>query len=307
MLKHTGSFVGLILRLTANSSVLGNVTFKYKYFFNVLLPPIIFSSGYELHQGRFFRHIGTILTFAFAGTFISAVVLAVILYLWTMLRLESIKLTFVDAISVGASLSATDPVTILAIFNTYKVDPKLYTTIFGESILNDAIAIVLFDTAQKYSSFSTEVEEGEVKPGLTPLKLFESFGLFLLVFFGSLVIGLVIGIATSLLLKFTYVRRFAKIESCLVLLIAYASYFFANAVQMSGTLPITFLSSEVRTPRLIACTRHRVSSLLQHLYQTLRIPQHVSSHTAFDQIRLPGSLPTLRKLHLHLPGHLSLY
>lgn len=156
------------------------------------------------------------------------------LYLWALLPIEAMELTFVDAMSVGATLSATDPVTILAIFNTYKVDPKLYTTIFGESILNDAIAIVLFETAQRYSKYSNEVEEGEVHAGLTPLKVFESFGVFLLVFFGSLVIGLVIGIATSLLLKFTYVRRFPKIESCIILLIAYVSYFSANAVYMSG-------------------------------------------------------------------------
>lgn len=223
--------------MTAQQSVLGNVTFKYQFFFNLLLPPIILASGYELHQGRFFRHIGTILTFAFAGTFISALVLGIILYLWALLPFESMRLTFVDAISVGATLSATDPVTILAIFNTYKVDPKLYTTIFGESILNDAIAIVLFETAQRYSQYSSEVEEGEVNPGLTPIKLFESFGVFLLVFSGSLVIGLVIGVATSVLLKFTYIRRFPKIESCIVLLIAYASYFSANAVHMSGKHP----------------------------------------------------------------------
>ena len=228
--------MGLILRLTAQSSVLANVTFKNAYFFNLLLPPIILASGYELHQGRFFRHIGTILTFAFLGTFISALVLAIILYGWAYLPLESMELPFVEAMSVGATLSATDPVTILAIFNTYKVDPKLYTTIFGESILNDAIAIVLFDTAQKYSTHSQEVEDGEVNPGLTPLKLFESFGVFLLVFFGSLVIGIIIGIATSLLLKFTYIRRFPKIESCIIFLIAYCSYFFANAVGMSGKL-----------------------------------------------------------------------
>lgn len=232
-LTSIGSFVGLILRLTAAQSLLGNVTFKYQFFFNLLLPPIILASGYELHQGRFFRHIGTILTFAFAGTFISALVLGIILYLWALLPIES-SLTFVDAMSVGATLSATDPVTILAIFNTYKVDPKLYTTIFGESILNDAIAIVLFQTAQRYSAYGREVEEGEVSPGLSPLKIVESLGFFLLNFFSSLVIGLTIGIGTSLLLKFTYVRRFPKIESCIVLLIAYASYFSANAIEMSG-------------------------------------------------------------------------
>ncbi|KAL9060766.1 MAG: hypothetical protein Q9162_000470 [Coniocarpon cinnabarinum] len=234
------SFVGLILRLTAQQSVLGNVTFKYQFFFNLLLPPIILASGYELHQGRFFRHIGTILTFAFAGTFISALVLGFVIYLWALLPIESMRLTFVDAISVGATLSATDPVTILAIFNTYRVDPKLYTTIFGESILNDAIAIVLFETAQRYSQYSAEVEEGEVTSGLTPIRMLESVGIFLLVFTGSLVIGIVIGVATSVLLKFTYVRRFPKIESCIVLLIAYASYFFANAIHMSGIVSLLF-------------------------------------------------------------------
>jgi len=129
---------------------------------------------------------------------------------------------------VGATLSATDPVTILAIFNSYKVDPKLYTIIFGESILNDAIAIVLFETAQRY-------RDTAVAGKLTPLSLFASIGEFLMVFFGSLVLGVAIGIATSLLLKFTHIRRDPKIESCIVFLIAYASYFFANAVHMSGT------------------------------------------------------------------------
>jgi len=180
-------------------------------------------------QTNFFRNIGTILTFAFAGTFISAVVLGVILWLWTRLNLDGLSISFVEAMSVGATLSATDPVTILAIFNTYKVDPKLYTVIFGESILNDAIAIVLFETAQKYKA-------GEAEQRLTVFSLFESIGIFLGVFLGSVLIGLLVGAMTSLLLKFTHIRRFPKIESCLILLIAYASYFFANAIHMSGQL-----------------------------------------------------------------------
>lgn len=222
-----GMIIGLILKLTSVRTVLDAVTFDYQFFFNLLLPPIILASGYELHQGNFFRNIGAILTFAFAGTFISAVVLGCILYLWTRIPIDGLDISFVEAISVGATLSATDPVTILAIFNTYKVDPKLYTIIFGESILNDAIAIVLFETAQRYKA-------GEIAGKLTVLSLFESIGVFLLVFFGSLILGVIFGLATSLLLKFTHVRRDPKIESCLIILIAYASYFFANAIHMSG-------------------------------------------------------------------------
>lgn len=98
-----------------------------------------------LLQANFFHNIGTILTFAFAGTFVSAVVLGCIVYIWAFLGLEGLKIPFVTALGFGATLSATDPVTILSIFNAYKVDPKLYTIIFGESILNDAVSIVMFE------------------------------------------------------------------------------------------------------------------------------------------------------------------
>jgi sodium/hydrogen exchanger-like protein 6/7 len=221
--------VGLILRVSSGTSIQNLVSFNYQIFFNLLLPPIILASGYELHQANFFRNIGSILTFAFAGTFISAVVLGLILWVYTLVPFDGVSMTFVDAISVGATLSATDPVTILAIFNTYKVDPKLYTIIFGESILNDAVAIVLFETAQMYKGV-----EGETAGTLSFLSLLEGIGIFLAVFFGSLLIGVLVGIGTALALKYTYVRRFPKIESCLIVLIAYASYFFSNAVQMSG-------------------------------------------------------------------------
>jgi sodium/hydrogen exchanger-like protein 6/7 len=222
-----GMTVGLILRVSNGDSIQNLVSFDYQIFFNLLLPPIILASGYELHQANFFRNIGTILTFAFAGTFISAIVLGVLLWLYTRIPLDGLNMTFVEAISIGATLSATDPVTILAIFNTYKVDPKLYTIIFGESILNDAVAIVLFETAQRY-------KEGGQAGTLGLLSLLEGIGIFLAVFFGSLVIGVLIGIATALMLKFTLVRRFPKIESCLILLIAYASYFFSTGISMSG-------------------------------------------------------------------------
>ncbi|KAJ5794759.1 hypothetical protein N7457_001358 [Penicillium paradoxum] len=187
-------FVGLLIRFT-DSTLQDRVAFDYQFFFNLLLPPIILASGYELHQANFFRHIGTILTFAFAGTFISAIVLGLVLYLWTRIPLNGLNISFVEAISVGATLSATDPVTILAIFNLYKVEPKLYTIIFGESILNDAIAIVLFETAQRYHESAAG--------SLTFLNLFEAVGLFLLVFFGSMVVGMLVGIVTALGLKYT--------------------------------------------------------------------------------------------------------
>nr|CAD7428702.1 unnamed protein product [Timema monikensis] len=51
--------------------------------------------------------------------------------------------TFLDTLYFGALISSTDPLTILAIFNDLHVDVNLYALVFGESVLNDAVAIVL--------------------------------------------------------------------------------------------------------------------------------------------------------------------
>ncbi|CAG8949443.1 hypothetical protein HYFRA_00005073 [Hymenoscyphus fraxineus] len=256
-----GMTVGLILRVSNGDSIQNLVSFDYQIFFNLLLPPIILASGYELHQANFFRNIGTILTFAFAGTFISAIVLGIILWLYTRIPIDGFDMTFVDAISVGATLSATDPVTILAIFNTYKVDPKLYTVIFGESILNDAVAIVLFETAQRY-------KEGGAAGTLGFVSLLEGIGIFLAVFFGSLLIGVAVGIGTALVLKYTYVRRFPKIESCLIVLIAYASYFFSNGLHMSGIVTLLFCGITLKHYAYYNMSR-RTQLTTKYLFQVL--------------------------------------
>ncbi len=284
---RTGMTVGLILRLSVGQSIQDLVTFDYQIFFNLLLPPIILASGYELHQANFFRNIGTILTFAFAGTFISAVILGLVLWLYTQMPLEAFTLSFVEAISVGATLSATDPVTILAIFQTYKVDPKLYTIIFGESILNDAVAIVLFETAQRY-------KKGESATGtLGPLSLLEGTGIFLGVFFTSLMIGVIIGVATALGLKYTYVRRFPKIESCLIVLIAYASYFLSNGLHLSGKILLEALgcktnvakvSSHFYFPELLSSTMHIITCLVG-----LSLPQNTFSKSWLSCLRISSS------------------
>lgn len=69
----------------------------------------------------------------------------VLVYIYSFLGLESLDLTLLECLTFGSTLSATDPVTILAIFNQYKVDPKLYSVIFGESLLNDAVSIVMYE------------------------------------------------------------------------------------------------------------------------------------------------------------------
>lgn len=45
-----GMVVGLVIRLSPGTAIQDTVSFDYQFFFNLLLPPIILASGYELHQ-----------------------------------------------------------------------------------------------------------------------------------------------------------------------------------------------------------------------------------------------------------------
>ncbi|KAL2341457.1 hypothetical protein Fmac_009397 [Flemingia macrophylla] len=56
------------------------------------------------------------------------------------------RLPFVECLMFGALISATDPVTVLSIFQELGTDVNLYALVFGESVLNDAMAISLYRT-----------------------------------------------------------------------------------------------------------------------------------------------------------------
>ena len=81
------------------------------------------------------------------------------MYLYNV-YIHDLSWSFSDSLMFGALISATDPglypvhlvsrksltlvVTVLAIFEQLRVDIDLYILVFGESVLNDAVSIVLF-------------------------------------------------------------------------------------------------------------------------------------------------------------------
>ena len=150
-----GGFVGAVMKLLPNDELQKIEAFNPTTFFLVLLPPIIFESGYNLHKGNFFANIGSIALFAIIGTAISALVVGGGVYLMGLAKLVY-PLNFVESFAFGSLISAVDPVATLAIFQALDVDPVLNMLVFGESILNDAVAIVL--TATVVESAGSESE-----------------------------------------------------------------------------------------------------------------------------------------------------
>ncbi|KAJ7413358.1 Sodium/hydrogen exchanger 8 [Willisornis vidua] len=93
-------------------------------------------------KGNFFQNIGSIILFSVFGTAISAFIVGGGIYF--LGRADVIyKLNMTDSFAFGSLISAVDPVATIAIFNALNVDPVLNMLVFGESILNDAVSIVL--------------------------------------------------------------------------------------------------------------------------------------------------------------------
>jgi len=95
----------------------------------------------------------------------------------------------------GALISATDPVTVLSIFQELGSDVNLYALVFGESVLNDAMAISLYRTM---SSVRSHAAAGE--------NFFMMILQFLETFVGSMSSGVGVGFISALISFFLYLK-----------------------------------------------------------------------------------------------------
>ncbi|XP_050398402.1 sodium/hydrogen exchanger 7 isoform X4 [Patella vulgata] len=206
------------------------VTFDPELFFNVMLPIIIFEAGYSMKRRHFFKNLGAIMSYAFIGTTISCFAVGGIMFGLT--RLMSIDFSLNDCFFFGAIISATDPVTILAIFNDLNVDVDLYALVFGESVLNDAVAIVLSGSVEKY---------GELSAGSFDSKaFFGALGNFAAIFTGAFAMGSLMGCITALITKFTKIRDFPLLETALFFLMSYSTFQAAEAASFTGIVAVLF-------------------------------------------------------------------
>ncbi|XP_071857800.1 na[+]/H[+] hydrogen exchanger 3 isoform X7 [Bombus fervidus] len=211
-------------------------TFDPEIFFNIILPPIIFHAGYSLKRKYFFRNLGAILMYALIGTSISAFVIGALMYAFVQLIPHlSASFTFLDTLYFGALISPTDPLTIISIFNDLHVDVNLYALVFGESVLNDAVAIVLSGAIQNYGE---RYQSGS--GGFETVAFFQAFGDFVGIFSLSLFIGATMGCITALLTKFTRVRDFPLLESALFVLMSYSTFLIAEASDLTGVVAVLF-------------------------------------------------------------------
>ncbi|XP_035537077.1 Na(+)/H(+) exchanger beta-like [Morone saxatilis] len=198
-----------------------------KLFFLYLLPPIILDAGYFLPIRAFTENMGTILVFAVVGTLWNAFFIGGTMY--GVCQIRGAELASVDLLSCllfGSIISAVDPVAVLAVFEEIHINELLHILVFGESLLNDAVTVVLYHLFEEFSHAGT----------VTLVDALLGVVCFFVVSLGGILVGAIYGLLGAFTSRFTSHTR--VIEPLFVFLYSYMAYLSAEVFHLSGIMSL---------------------------------------------------------------------
>ena len=312
----------------------GDFRFDNGVFFYGLLPPIIYHAGTSVSKTRLWKNLGAILTFALLGTFVSTLVFGSAVYLLMLVGIvrpttfgdaasaaEAARaaeylnsggnappapphvpgakphkgdIALLECFMYGSLVSATDPVSTLAVFSSLGAHPMVHSIVLGESIMNDAVAIVLFRTLEKTHAATVALDldpstAGRGDSALGWTAVFTISFSFLTLLLGSVVIGILSSLLVAYALKRMELWRFTArhrassaigssdaraYEMGILLFGAYASYLFAELADLSGITALFFAGifhshyAHANVSRLTRESMHVALGTASHIAET---------------------------------------
>ncbi len=214
ILKELGEMGPDILHFLANIRIAPEIILF------VFLPTLIFESAYNMDTHLLRRNLGPILTLAVPGLVISAGIIGLLVSAVTPLSLPA-------SLLLGTILSATDPVAVIALFKQMGAPKRLAILVEGESLFNDATAlvaakIVLAAVLAGYFSWESAMS---------------GIGEFFRVFIGGIAVGLLAAIVIGEVLG--KVNNSPEIEISLTTILAYLSFYIAeHELHVSGIMAV---------------------------------------------------------------------
>ncbi|MEL6499804.1 MAG: sodium:proton antiporter [Cyanobacteria bacterium J06623_1] len=172
--------VGLILSSLANNFEVLEIVNTFKLSEELILfifvPPLIFESALNMNSRLLLQNLTPVLVLAIPGLLISTVIVGTALAWLTPLSLG-------QALLFGSLISATDPVAVIALFKELGAPKQLTVLVEGESLFNDATAIVTFNIILTTIA-AGQVGEDAINQGIIS---------FLISFVGGITVGAVFG------------------------------------------------------------------------------------------------------------------
>uniref|UniRef100_A0ABM5EVZ9 Sodium/hydrogen exchanger n=1 Tax=Pogona vitticeps TaxID=103695 RepID=A0ABM5EVZ9_9SAUR len=196
-------------------------------FFLYLLPPIVLDAGYFMPNRPFFENIGTILLYAVVGTIWNVFGIGFSLYGICQVDIFHLSdISLLHNLLFSSLIAAVDPVAVLSVFEEIHVNEKLHILVFGESLLNDAVSVVLYKLFRSFCEM----------PSIKTTDVFAGIGSFFVVGIGGVLVGLLFGLIAAFTTRFT--NNIRVIEPLFVFLYSYLSYLTAEMFHLSGIVAI---------------------------------------------------------------------
>lgn len=188
--------------------------------FLIFLPPLLFDAAFNISFKEFKTNINTIGTLAVSLVFITAAGIAVLTHY--MIPGMSWPLSFV----LGAILSATDAVAAIGITKGLGLSHKTTTILEGESLVNDASALVIY-------RFAVAAVTG------TAFMFWKATLEFFILMVGGLIVGLIISRILAAIL--TRVYQNIMVSTSFLLLMPFVTYLIAEELGVSGVIAVVTL------------------------------------------------------------------
>jgi CPA1 family monovalent cation:H+ antiporter len=213
MLSEVAEYAPPILHNFASPQLSADV------FLLIFLPTLIFESAFNLDSRQLRQNLLPVLFLAVPGVLLSTAIIGGLLH-WLA------GLDIFTALILGALLSATDPVAVIALFKQLGAPKRLTVLVEGESLFNDATAIVLTRIIIVVALAGT-VTAGDIAAGVLQ---------FILVFIGGLLVGAIAAVLVGWLLG--RVESDPFIEVPLTVILAYAAFLIAEEIHLSGVMAV---------------------------------------------------------------------
>lgn len=214
-----------VLLITAGIGIgfiptLPNITLNPEVVFLLFLPPLLYDAAFNISPQEFKTNFNTIGTLAIGLVFITAAAIAVAAHY--LIPGMSWPLSFV----LGAILSATDAVAAMSITKGLGLSHKTITILEGESLINDASALVTYH-------FAIAAAMG------TAFVFWKASLEFIILMAGGVLVGLVISKLLAVILKIVHKNDLVTIS--FMLLMPFVTYLLAEELHVSGVIAVVVL------------------------------------------------------------------
>jgi len=186
----------------------------------IIVPVLIFDAAVKIDSKLLIKNLKPVLMLAALGLIIATIITGFLTSLISPLNLAT-------AMLFGALISATDPIAVIALFNELGAPKRLTMLVDGESLFNDATAIVLFTIIFGIISSGT----------WGAMTLVKGAGSFIFVFIGGFLVGIIIG--RLMIFAISFAKNDPLIEVAFSTVVAFAAFLIANYyLKVSGVMAV---------------------------------------------------------------------